>query len=108
MTRYGRRRENNPSSQFAENSTIACLLGAAWKSPRAGWCVHVGAREPDANTVTKQYCERDDADNIEPVRQYFEMLEVARPRDANFRCAVGARLEPTREKWSTMELDSRR
>jgi len=67
------------------------MLWRALKHIDQGFYIDVGANDPDQDSVTKAFYERGwRGINIEPVPQWFERLEKARPRDVNLQLALGA------------------
>lgn len=66
------------------------MLWRALKHVDQGFYVDVGANDPDIDSVTKAFYERGwRGINIEPVPQWFERLQEARPRDINLQLAAG-------------------
>jgi FkbM family methyltransferase len=67
------------------------MLWRALKHIDRGFYIDVGANDPDLDSVTKAFYERGwRGINVEPVPQWFERLEKARPRDINLQLALGA------------------
>jgi FkbM family methyltransferase len=67
------------------------MLWRALKRVDQGFYIDVGANDPDHDSVTKAFYERGwRGINVEPVPQWFERLEKARPRDINLQLALGA------------------
>jgi FkbM family methyltransferase len=67
------------------------MLWRALKHIDLGFYIDVGANDPDQDSVTKAFYERGwRGINVEPVPQWFERLERARPRDVNLQLALGA------------------
>src|SRR5215475_130033 len=67
------------------------MLWRALKHIDQGFYIDVGANDPDQESVTKAFYERGwNGINVEPVPQWFERLEKARPRDINLQLALGA------------------
>jgi FkbM family methyltransferase len=67
------------------------MLWRALKDIDQGFYIDVGANDPDHESVTKAFYERGwRGINVEPVSQWFERLEKARPRDINLQLALGA------------------
>src|SRR5215471_4366798 len=67
------------------------MLWRALKHIDIGFYIDVGANDPDHDSVTKAFYERRwRGINVEPVPQWFELLERARPRDINLQLALGA------------------
>ncbi|HVI53955.1 MAG TPA: FkbM family methyltransferase [Luteibacter sp.] len=66
------------------------MLHRALKHVRHGVYVDVGAQHPTVDSVTKAFSLMGwRGINIEPVRYWFDMLEVDRPHDVNLNIAVG-------------------
>src|SRR5262245_6648692 len=75
---------------YAQNSEDV-MLWRALKHIDQGFYIDVGANDPDHESVTKAFYERGwSGINVEPVPQWFERLEKARPRDINLQLALGA------------------
>jgi FkbM family methyltransferase len=67
------------------------MLWRALKHVEQGFYIDVGANDPDYDSVTKAFYERGwHGINVEPVPQWFERLQEARPRDINLQLALGA------------------
>jgi FkbM family methyltransferase len=67
------------------------VLWRALKHIDRGFYIDVGANDPDHESVTKAFYEQGwRGINVEPVPQWFERLEKARPRDINLQLALGA------------------
>jgi FkbM family methyltransferase len=67
------------------------MLWRALKHIDQGFYIDVGANDPDEDSVTKAFYELGwRGINVEPVTQWFESLEKARPRDVNLQFALGA------------------
>jgi FkbM family methyltransferase len=67
------------------------MLWRALKHIDRGFYIDVGANDPDQESVTKAFYEQGwRGINVEPVPQWFERLEKARPRDINLQLALGA------------------
>src|SRR5262249_12433971 len=67
------------------------MLWRALKHIDRGFYIDVGANDPEQDSVTKAFYERGwRGINVEPVPQWFERLEKARPRDINLQLALGA------------------
>ncbi len=67
------------------------MLWRALKHIDQGFYIDVGANDPDNESVTKAFYERGwRGINVEPVPQWFERLEKARPQDINLQLALGA------------------
>jgi FkbM family methyltransferase len=77
----------NYSSQHHEDETIHKLLGYP-ESP--GFYIDVGAFSPTTISVTKEFYDVGwSGINIEPLVQYFFLLQFYRPRDINLNLACG-------------------
>jgi len=67
------------------------MLWRALKHIDQGFYIDVGANDPDYDSVTKAFYERGwRGINVEPIPQWYERLEKARPRDINLQLALGA------------------
>jgi FkbM family methyltransferase len=67
------------------------MLWRALKHIDRGFYIDVGANDPDQYSVTKAFYERGwRGINVEPIPQWFELLEKARPQDINLQLALGA------------------
>lgn len=67
------------------------ILWRALKHVDNGFYIDVGAHDPDAFSVTKAFHEHGwHGINIEPVGQWYEKLEAARPNDINLAVAAGS------------------
>jgi FkbM family methyltransferase len=67
------------------------MLWRALKHVDRGFYIDVGANDPDHDSVTKAFYELGwRGINVEPVPQWFELLEKARPRDINLQLALGS------------------
>ena len=66
------------------------MLNRVFCDRKKGFYIDVGAQHPYYDSVTKAFYERGwQGINIEPVKQYHELLQQARERDLNLNCAVG-------------------
>lgn len=66
------------------------MLWRALKHVENGFYVDVGANDPTVDSVTLAFYERGwRGINVEPMRQYFDLLLASRPRDINLPVAVG-------------------
>lgn len=73
------------------------LLARAFAGRDRGFYIDVGAWQPVADSVTKHFYDLGwSGINIEPVEEYFRLLERERPRDVNLQLAVGDRRETRR------------
>ena len=67
------------------------MLWRALKDVTQGFYIDVGAHHPDHDSVTKSFYDKGwNGINIEPVAQWFELLELGRERDINLLTAVGS------------------
>jgi FkbM family methyltransferase len=67
------------------------MLYRALKYVEQGFYIDVGAWHPVIDSVTKAFYDRGwRGINIEPEREYFQLLEQDRPEDVNLNVAVGA------------------
>jgi len=67
------------------------ILWRALHGVDKGFYIDVGAWLPDQDSVTRAFYDRGwRGINIEPVPQWFERLQEARPRDINLQLALGA------------------
>lgn len=56
-----------------------------------GFYIDVGAHDPIADSVTKEFYSHGWCGiNIEPLNHFFQKLVIDRPRDVNLKCCVGA------------------
>jgi FkbM family methyltransferase len=75
---------------YAQNYEDVMLM-RAFRDISNGFYIDVGAERPEDDSVTKAFYERGwSGINIEPARQYYNMLALERPRDLNLQCFVGA------------------
>lgn len=66
------------------------LLWRALGHVEGGFYIDVGANDPSLDSVTLAFYERGwRGINIEPMRQYFDQLQAARPADVNLQLAMG-------------------
>ncbi len=66
------------------------MLWRALKHIECGFYVDVGANHPTLDSVTKWFYDNGwRGINIEPIEQWFELLEQERPRDINLNIAAG-------------------
>lgn len=73
------------------------LLARAFAGRDRGFYVDVGAWLPATDSVTKHFYDLGwSGINIEPVEEYFKLLQKERPRDVNLQIAVGDRKETRR------------
>jgi FkbM family methyltransferase len=73
------------------------LLARAFAGRGRGFYVDVGAWLPATDSVTKHFYDLGwSGINIEPVEEYFKLLQRERPRDVNLQLAVGERKETRR------------
>jgi FkbM family methyltransferase len=70
------------------------ILDRVFKDKKTGFYIDIGAHHPVHDSVTKAFYERGwRGINVEPVREFFELLQQDRPRDINLNVAVGKREE---------------
>lgn len=89
------------------------MLDRVFKKKADGFYIDVGAADPTNLSVTKWFYDSGwRGINIEPVREFFNLLERDRPRDINLNCGAGAASGelrfheyPVRE-WSTFDLNT--
>ena len=68
------------------------MLWRALNHVDKGFYIDVGANDPEIDSVTKAFYDCGWCGvNIEPVSEWFEKLEQARPHDVNLKVAAGAR-----------------
>jgi len=68
------------------------VLERVFKGQEKGFYIDIGAWDPDVDSVTKHfYLKGWSGINAEPVDQYFEKLQAARPRDINLNVAIGVK-----------------
>jgi FkbM family methyltransferase len=78
-----------PFISFAQNFEDV-ILWRALRHISNGFYVDVGAADPDVDSVTRVFYDRDwSGINVEPLREHFDKLVHARPRDTNLNVAVG-------------------
>ena len=66
------------------------ILNRLFADRETGFYIDVGAQHPLYDSVTKAFYDRGwQGINIEPVKEYYEMLQQARERDINLNFAVG-------------------
>ena len=66
------------------------LLNRVFADKKTGFYIDVGAQHPLYDSVTKAFYERGwQGINIEPVKEYYELLAKERERDLNLNLAVG-------------------
>jgi FkbM family methyltransferase len=66
------------------------MLWRALKHVEHGFYIDVGANDPAVDSVTLAFYERGwRGINVEPMRQYYDLLLAGRPRDINLPVAVG-------------------
>lgn len=66
------------------------MLWRALRDVEQGFYVDVGAADPEIDSVTRAFYERGwSGINVEPLDEYFERLQQARPRDTNLKVAAG-------------------
>jgi len=68
-----------------------CIIDNLLGHPANGFYIDVGAHSPNHGTITKYFYEKGwNGINIEPQRNYFNQLNLARQRDINLNVAVGS------------------
>ena len=68
------------------------VLERVFKGQEKGFYIDIGAWDPDVDSVTKHFHLKGwSGINAEPVDQYFEKLQAARPRDINLNVAIGVK-----------------
>ena len=73
------------------------LLARAFSGRDRGFYIDVGAWHPVIDSVTKHFYDLGwSGINVEPVEEYFKLLQKERPRDINLQLAVGDRRETRR------------
>ena len=78
------------------------LLNRVFKDKENGFYIDVGAQHPVFDSVTKSFYDRGwHGINIEPVKEFFELLEQQRPRDINLNIAMSN----CREELEFFELE---
>jgi FkbM family methyltransferase len=66
------------------------ILWRALRDVERGFYVDVGAADPTELSVTRAFYDRGwSGINVEPLEEYFDKLEQARPRDTNLKVAAG-------------------
>lgn len=66
------------------------ILNRIFKDKERGFYIDVGAHHPVYDSVTKSFYDRGwQGINIEPVREFFELLQQERLRDINLQIALG-------------------
>ena len=66
------------------------ILNRLFSDRSQGFYIDVGAQHPRYDSVTKAFYDRGwQGINIEPVKEYFQLLQQARERDLNLNLAVG-------------------
>lgn len=79
------------------------MLNRLFPDKESGFYIDVGAHHPVIDSVTKAFYERGwHGINIEPVKEYFKLLEKDRERDINLNVAVGE----TASELEFFELES--
>jgi FkbM family methyltransferase len=78
-----------PFISYAQNYEDVMLWRALGNVER-GFYVDVGAADPEEHSVTRAFYEHGwSGINVEPLDEYFQKLDQARPRDTNLQVAVG-------------------
>ena len=68
------------------------MLRRAFKNKKKGFYIDVGANDPVIDSVTKAFYDAGwSGINIEPVTEWFNKLQEARPNDTNLKLACGER-----------------
>ncbi len=79
------------------------MLNRLFSEPNSGFYIDVGAHHPVIDSVTKAFYDRGwQGINIEPVKEYFDLLQQTRERDINLNIAVGE----TESELEFFELES--
>ena len=66
------------------------ILNRLWSDRNTGFYIDVGAQHPFYDSVTKAFYDRGwQGINIEPVKEYYQLLAQVRERDINLNFAVG-------------------
>ena len=66
------------------------ILNRVFGAQTSGFYIDIGAQHPENDSVTKAFYARGwRGINIEPVQQYYELLQQARKRDLNLNFAIG-------------------
>ena len=66
------------------------MLKRIFGAQKSGFYIDIGAQYPDNDSVTKAFYDRGwQGINIEPVKEYYELLQQARERDINLNFAIG-------------------
>ena len=79
---------------FAQNAEDVMLFRAL-KHLTQGHYIDIGANHPVEDSVTKAFYDRGwSGINVEPVSQWFELLQRDRPRDTNLQIAISDTNEP--------------
>jgi|SRR5271155_5707139 len=69
------------------------LLERCFRDQERGFYIDVGAWDPITDSVTQHFYARGwNGINVEPVTEFFERLELQRPRDVNLQCILGDRI----------------
>lgn len=75
-------------AQYKEDVILEALL----YDIKEGFYIDVGANYPVVDSVTKRFYDKGwRGINIEPVKQLYEQLVAARPRDINLQCGAGSK-----------------
>ena len=79
---------------YAQNAEDVMLFRAL-KHLTQGHYIDIGANHPVEDSVTKGFYDRGwSGINVEPVSQWFELLQQGRPRDTNLQIAISDTNEP--------------
>jgi FkbM family methyltransferase len=89
------------------------MLDRVFKTKTNGFYIDVGAADPTNLSVTKWFYDNGwRGINIEPVSEFFDLLERDRPRDINLNCGAGSANGEMRfheypvKEWSTFDLQT--
>jgi FkbM family methyltransferase len=75
---------------YASNNLEDVMLYRALKHVKRGFYIDIGAGHPIDGSITKAFYDRGwRGINIEPVTEFFELLQQHRPEDINLNLAVG-------------------
>lgn len=65
------------------------ILASVFKDKKKGFYVDVGANHPTYDSVTKYFYEKGwNGMNIEPIRSFYSLLQLDRPRDININSGI--------------------
>ena len=75
--------KNNLFISYAQNNEDV-ILNRVFKNVDKGFYIDVGAQHPEIDSVTKSFYDKGwHGINIEPSREWYELLEEQRKRDVN-------------------------